>query len=217
MLNILINTLREKYHQKSGLKCLAHSKFQQALQHFERALVYHASTENYYYYAIILISLHKHQEAIPFLEKILHNHEDSLLIVISLAECFLVTREWGKAEMFLEYYYAKNKENLLLKKMYLIAYDVSLREKYAESKEFYFLALEFLEKKDYLVALLNIEKALELDELNTTYLYLASVLMIKAKKPKEEIAPYLEKAVLFARENDKYKKQLHYLKTRYKY
>jgi tetratricopeptide (TPR) repeat protein len=206
----------EKYHQKRGLRYMRVSDHKKASHHFEKALLLNDSSTNYYNYSVVLISDNKHRQAISYLEQITEKHADDLLIAATLCECYLVAREWEKAEDYLSYLSNKFPESILIKKMYDISQDSILREKYATGKEYFYKSSDLLNTKDFDGAIDMIKNAIDLDELNSTYYYFASVILLMAKSPKEEVSSYLEKAVMLSPQNEQYKKVLRFVKTKYK-
>jgi len=215
MLSHYVNVFLEKYHQRRGLRLIRRSQYKKAAYHFERALLLGDSVANFYYYSVSLISLNKHAQAISYLEKIVENHSDDILISTTLAECYLVVREWVKAEDFLSFLNDKFKDNIVVRRLFDISKDLILREKYATSKEYFFKAIELLDSKKIEEALTNAQSAIELDELNSSYYFLAGVILMQGKRAKAEVEGYLEKAVLLAPQNEGYKKQLRAVKTSY--
>ena len=214
MFEIILDTYSEKYHQKKGIKFLSRAKYQKSLHHFEKALLINDSTVNNFYYSISLIALNRHSEAITFLEKIIDSHTNDILISSTLTECYLAVREWEKAEHLADYLLEKFKENTFIQKLHSITNDVVLREKYAAAKESFYKTIENMDNKDYEAAFLEINKAIEMDEENASYYFLAGTILMQANRKKEEYVLYYEKAVLLAPKNESYKKHLRYVKTR---
>jgi len=206
----------EKYHQKKGIRLLGRSRYKEAFQQFERALLLNDSTVNYFYYSVCLISMNRHRQAIGYLEKIFDKHDDMILISTTLAECYLVVRDWCKADDFLGFLVNKYSENVFIKRLWDISQDPILREKYASSKEYFYKAVEELEIKNYTAALEQIKQAIVIDELNSVYYFFAGIILLQAKSPKHEVEDYLEKALALSPYNEQYKKKLHWVKTRYK-
>jgi tetratricopeptide (TPR) repeat protein len=211
-----INSIVEKYHRNRGLKLLRLSMYKKAFHHFEKALSLDDSMINYFYFSICLISMNKHRSAIKYLEKIFDAHKDDILISTTLAECYLVVRDWCKADDLLGFLTDTHKDNIFIRKLWTISHDVVLREKYAASKEYFYHASEYLDIKDYDSSYSKIKQAIDLDDSNSTYYFLAGLILIQGKKPKIEIEQYLERAVFLSPNNVSYKKKLHWLKTRYK-
>jgi tetratricopeptide (TPR) repeat protein len=206
----------EKYHQRRGLRLLHKTAFEKAAYHLEKALVLNASTVNLFYFAVALVALNRHTEAVVYLEKVIDEHVDNLLISTTLVECYLVIREWEKAEKLVNYLHTKNPENSTVKFLYETTSDPIIRDKYACGKEQFFLAKDAMNKKDLKVAYEHISRAVELDEKNAAYLFYAAYILLMDRRPKIEVEQYLEKAVLYAPQNEGYKRQLQFVKTKYK-
>jgi len=204
-----------RYHQRRGLKALHISNFPKATYHFEKALLRSTDHINYFYLAVALIGQHKHQRAVVFLEKIIDDHCEDILISSTLAECYLVLREWEKAERLLNFLYGKFPQNTTIKYLHLLVNDSILRDKYACGKELFFQSVESLERREITQAILHIEKAIELNETNSAYYFFAGYLLMQAKKERAEVEKYIEKAVQLAPHNESYKRHLRYVKTKY--
>jgi tetratricopeptide (TPR) repeat protein len=204
-----------KYHLRRGLKMLQSSRYKQAAYHFEKAILLDGSIESFFYYAVTLVSLHKHKEAIAYLERILEKTDDNIMVSTMLADCYLVVREWEKAERLLSYLKGKYVNNIVIEQLYIISQDAVLREKYAEGKECFYMALDLLDKRDMERSFESIKKAIELDETNASYYFLAGVILMQDNQPKENVEAYLEQAVLLSPQNENFKRQLQFVKTRY--
>ncbi len=216
MIKEYFNTFWAKYHQLRGVKMLHRNQMSKAYKHLEKSLIYKDYTETYFYFAIALIGQEKHKSAIPYLQKILDKHPDERIALSSLAECYLVTRQWDKSEDILSYLKQKSPNNATIQKLYKICIDPVLREKYVQGKELFYSASDELDKKNYDIAYEKCLKAIELEDDNPAYYYLAGLILMSAKKPKAEIEPFCEKAVNLAPKNLAYKQQLQFLKTKYK-
>jgi tetratricopeptide (TPR) repeat protein len=204
-----------KYHLRRGLRMLQGSKYKKAAYHFEKAILLLDSTESFFYYAVTLVSLHKHKEAIAYLERIVEKTDDNILVSTTLADCYLVVREWEKAEQLLRYLKGKYVNNIVIEQLYIISQDAILREKYAEGKECFYMALDLLDKRDMEQSFESIKRAIELDETNASYHFLAGVILMQDNQPKENLEAYFEQAVLLSPQNENFKRQLQYVKTRY--
>lgn len=216
MLRIYIDMLKLIWYLKRGLILLKKGRVSAALNYFEKALILDNIAKNNFYYAMCLIATGKHEKAIPHLEKIVDELNDDNVVSCSLAECYMVTRYWDKAEDLLSYLVKVLPGSKIVNKLHDYCQDPVLREKYAQSREYYYISINALDSKNIDKALEYAFKSLELDEENSSCHYLVALVMINAKKPKKEIEPYLEKAVMLAPANEAFKKQLQYLKTRYK-
>ena len=216
MIDSFWNMFLEKYHQNRGIRLMRKSQYKNAFYHFEKALLLKDSTVNYFYYSVCLIALNKHKSAIGYLEKIFDKHNDMILVSTTLAECYLVVRDWCKADDFLGFLVNKHKDNVFINRLWDISQDPILREKYAASKECFYKAVEQLDAKEYDTSIEQIKCAIDLDEMNSAYYYLAAIILLQGKRPKSEVESYMEKAVLLAPYNEEYKKKLQYVKTRYK-
>jgi len=216
MISDLINIFLVKYHKKRGCRFLHNGQCTKAKYHFEKSLLYGEDFESRFFYALCLMSVNKHNEAIIHFEQVVGIAPDDFVTFISLIECYLVTQNWEKAIELVNNQIEQYKENLIVQKLYKIANDPILREEYVMSKVSYFQALEDFDNKKLTSAFENIVKAIELDKTNSVYYYTAAMILLKDKKPKEEIEFYLEKAVFLSQNKVQYKKQLHFIKTRYK-
>jgi len=203
----------EKYHQNRGVRAMRRSRYRDACSHFEKALLLNDSAANYFYYSVCLIAMNKHKSAIGYLEKIFDKHNDVILVSSTLAECYLVVRDWCKADDFLGFLVNKYGDNVFIKRLWDISQDPILRERYAASKECFYKALERLDAKDYDTSFEQIKYAIDLDEMNSAYYFMAGVILFQGKKPKREVESYFEKAVILAPYNEQYKKKLHWVKT----
>ena len=216
MFSNIFNSFLANYHKKRGLRFIHHSKFKEAIHHFEKAFLFCEDLDNLFFFAVCLISLNRHEKAISYLERIFEESSENILISATLTECYLTTREWDKAEKMINKLLISHQENQLFQKYHTIVEDPILREKYALGKEHFYHATDELEKKQFDNAIDNIKKAIEYDSNNASYYFTASLILEKGKKQKQDIAEYLEKAILFAPQNETYKKKLHYIKTRYR-
>ena len=216
MLKHYIDLFWSRFHFRRGLRLLGRSMFQKAASHFEKSMLLDGLTESFFYFAICMIALNRHNHAIKYLEDILEKHDDNMLAATTLAECYMVVREWDKAERILGVLQSKYTENLTIKYLYVTVSDPAERERYAQAKEYFFLAKEALEKKQYDTAIDNITKAIDRNDTNASYYFFASIVMLEAKRDKKEVEQYLEKAVYLRPNNESYKRQLRYVKMRYK-
>lgn len=216
MIKHYVDVFLEKYHTARGLRMLQRGNYYNAKLHFEKSLLIKDSSTNYFYYSIALISLYEHKKAITFLEKIIDSHTEDILIATTLAECYLVVREWDKAEELIAFLMAKFPDKQIVKKLYDINSDSVHREKYAESKEYFFKAMDLFNKKDSDAAFATIKNAIDLDDTNSSFHYMAGIIQLQGKKNKKEIEIHLEKAILLSPNNENYKKQLQFIKTKYK-
>jgi len=215
MFGHLIDIIFERFHQRRGLKALHVSDFAKAIYHFEHALLRNTDHINYFYLAVSLIGQHKHERAVVLLEKIIDDHYEDILISSTLAECYLVLREWEKAEQLLDYLVGKFPQNTTVKYLHQLVSDPLLRDKYACGKELFFQSVASLERREIAQAIQHIEKAIELNESNSAYYFFAGYLLMQAKKEKAEVEKYIEKAVQLAPHNEVYKQHLRYVKTKY--
>ena len=198
------------------MKYLAATKTKKAMSHFEKALLINNSIENYYFYSISLIDTNKYVEAIGFLEKIVEKHDDIVLISTTLIDCYLYVKEWEKAERLVNILMDKFPNHHYVNKLYNITLDIVYREKYVTAKISYHNAVALIEKKEFKAAFTEISCAIEIDPTNATYHFVAGTILVSQKKKKEEIKKYFEKAVLLSPKNEYYKKNLMYIKTRYR-
>ena len=216
MLKGIIDKFKERYHQRCGLKHLHRSDYKKALKHFESALAISKSYLNYFYYSVILIALDRHELAITYLEKIIHDHSEDILIAVTLAESYMVVREWAKAEDLLTFLNKKFPNNTTIKFLFETCKNPIGREKYACGKEYFIKAKNNTDIKNYDAALEDINKAIELNEANASFYFYAGYIALQGKKRKEEVEAYFENAVFLAPQNEGFKKQLQYVKTCYK-
>ncbi|MCK9329885.1 MAG: CDC27 family protein [Candidatus Cloacimonetes bacterium] len=216
MIKEYYNTFWNKYHQIRGVKLLQRNLIKKARFHFEKALMHKESYESYYCIAICFMSHRNYKYAITYFEKVLEKLPEEKLTLLSLTECYLITREWEKAEDILNMLSQKITNNHTLNKFLSISNDPILREKYAESKEYYFNARDEYDNKNYDLAYENILKAIELNTDNASYHYFAGIILLTARKPKNQLEIYFENAVRLSPENITYKKQLQFIKTKYK-
>jgi len=207
-----ITRIREYRYQKKGIKFLSLSKFEKALFCFEKAILLNNSVQNIFYYSISLIALNRHLEAVSYLEPLMNEYSVELLISTTLLDCYLVLKEYDKANCLLDNLIVNYSDNTLLQKFYTIIKDPVLREKYSLSKEFFYQSIKYEKEHNYEAGYTAIKTAIELDKNNATYHYTAGNLLLKAKKPKEDYVKYFEKAVILAPQNEMYKKQLRHIK-----
>ena len=216
MLKDILDKLKEKYHQRLGLRSLHRSEYIKAHYHFEKILKINNSYLNYFYYSVVLIALNRQEQAITYLEKIIDTHSEDILIAVTLAECYMVVREWAKAEDLLTYLNKKFPNNTTVKFLFETCKNTISREKYACGKEYFIKAKNNTDIKDFDAALEDINKAIELNEANASYYFYAGYIALQGKKNKEQVEAYFENAVFLAPQNESFKKQLQYVKTRYR-
>ena len=216
MLKSVIDRIKEKFHLRRGLKYLHRSEYKKAQKHFESVLHINKSYLNYFYYSVVLIALNQHEQAISYLEKIINEHSEDILIAVTLAECYMVVREWAKAEDLLMFLNKTFPNNLTVKFLYETCKNPISREKYACGKEYFINAKIKTDSKEYDAALEEMNKAIELNEANASYYFYAGYIALQGKKRKEEVEAYFENAVFLAPQNEGFKKQLQYVKTCYK-
>ncbi|MCL2063757.1 MAG: CDC27 family protein [Candidatus Cloacimonetes bacterium] len=236
MIENIKNNFSLKYHQKKGMKYLSQGLYKKAILNFEKALLLDDSIENYFYFSVCLIALNRHIEAIGYLEKIIDLQADNILVSATLIECYLVVREWEKADRLVNYLKNNNNTNQYIKDLITLVDDPVLREKYATAKESFFKAIDFYDNKDFESAFQSIKLAIDLDEQNAAYYFFAGTILIhilkrnkkspdssgmtftkdKLEQTRQEMLLLFEKSVLLAPQNEGYKKHLQYVKTRYK-
>jgi len=212
----LINIFRYRYHERRGMRLLGRSDFRRSLSHFEKALLYSENQFYFFHISLCNIGLHQIERAVECLEKIIDDHYDNLLMCTTLADCYLMQRQWEQAERLLDYLHTKSPEIETIKYLHLLVNDPIERDKYACSKELFFHSLDAMESKDYEKAIEYILQAIELTDKNPAYYHFASCLMMQAHREKSEVEECLLKAIQLAPHNEDYKKGLHYVKTRYK-
>ena len=217
MISEYFDIFKGKYHKLRGIRFMSRARFKKALTHFERAILLHEDLDSMFYYSTCLISLNQHNKAISYLERVLEKSAENILVSTMLAECYLVDREWEKAEQFINTLQVNNEENQFVLKLQNIAQCPVLRENYATSKEYFFKSMDDLENTRYDSAFENIKKAIEFDDENSSHYFTAGLILFTAKKPKQEIENYLEKAISLSPQNENYKQQLHFIKTKYNY
>jgi tetratricopeptide (TPR) repeat protein len=210
------DSFRGRYHRQRGLYHLSKCNFEKALRHFEKALLFAEDMDSRFFYAVCLVSLNQHEKAITHLEQVFEQSPGENLVAATLTECYFVTRQWEKAEVIYEKYSLQTSEIAAIKKFGVMLKDPLKRENYANSKECFFNALKALEARETEQALEYIKVAIEFDDSNASYYYTASLILFKGKKPKQQIVPFLEKAIALSPNNVEFKKQLHYIQTRYK-
>jgi tetratricopeptide (TPR) repeat protein len=216
MIGGYINYFKEKYHQRRGIRLINYYNFLGALLQFEKAILINPSDVNFFYYAICLIALNNHEKAINYLEKIVKEQTDNLLINTTLCECYFVIRNWDKATEILIKLNEKASENTTIKHFSEIINDDVKRENYAKAKEFFYNAQQQFTKKNMEKAIQDIKLAIEFDPTNSSYHYFAGIILLKSNADKTEIEEYLEKAIMLSPKNENYKSQLNLVKTRYK-
>jgi tetratricopeptide (TPR) repeat protein len=207
MIGKLFKNIIEKYYLNRGLKYFKRAKYEKSEQCFKKALDSKHSDHSSYLLATSLIAQYKHPEAITYLEKIEHR-EENLLITSTLIECSLVSRNWDKASEIISHIKDSYPNNTLILNFSEIANNNEKREAYALGKEYFFKANQFFDKQEFTEALSSIKKAIEIDEANSSYSYLAGIISVKAKNPKDETIRLFEKAVKLSPQNDNYKKAL---------
>jgi len=211
-----ISVFKQKYHERRGLRLLGSSDFTGSRAHFEKALLYSGNLNYYFHIAICYIGQHQIERAKECLEKIIDDHYDDLLICSTLAECYLVLRQWEQAERLLEYLHTKSPENETIKYLHAMVHDPIERDKYACSKDLFYRSVEAMQNKDIDAAIQYILQAIELTETNSAYYHFAGHLMMQARREKAEVERYLLKAVELSPRNEVYKRELHFVKTRYR-
>ncbi|MCL1827616.1 MAG: hypothetical protein FWG20_06180 [Candidatus Cloacimonetes bacterium] len=210
------HTFLGQYHKRRGIRLLSKACFQKAQSHFEKSILYIEDIESLYFYAVCLISLNKHEQAINYLSQIYEKTPNENIVAATLLECYIVTRKWELATEMIEHPNFVKSENLTLQTLITVAQDPEKREIYASSKEHFFTAMNDLKNKKIDDALRNIEKAIEYEPENPSYYYTASLIVYEGRRPKADVTFYLEKAIKYAPQNEQYKKLLHHIQTRYK-
>jgi tetratricopeptide (TPR) repeat protein len=214
MIGHYLDVFMERYHQRRGLSLLHKSRFKKAIYHFEKAILIRNSHVNFFYLSVSMIAINQHARAVKYLENIIDEHREDVLIATTLAECYLVLREWSKAEKLLDFLRTKFSENSTINFLSETVADPILREKYALGKEFFFRATELLEAKRYEESFQCMCEAIEQDSSNASYHFFTGCIALTARKEKCIVVMYLERAVNLAPHNENFKKQLQMVKRR---
>lgn len=209
-----INKFREKYNQQRGQRYLSRGIRDKAYKCFEKALLLNNDYVNQFNMALVLISMNKHNEAISLLEKVLEKYPDNELVLTTLAESYMILRNWDQAiERYMQLNDEHPKHSLYIRNLNR-AKDVVGREKYVRSRELFFKGMELLDEQKYDESLAMLNEALELDPDNAIINNTIGHIMLMAQKKNEEIIPYFEKAVLLSPQNENYKRNLAQIKSK---
>lgn len=214
MIRIYWDSFREKYYRLRGQRFLTRGKLSKADHYFQKALIINQNAPNYYNMAILEMGNNHFQEALSYLHKVLELVPDNDMAVLTCAECYAMLREWDESIFYFRTLNNKYPSHSLYKYYYERSMDVVQREKYVRSRELFNQAMLETEKKEYEKAYQSLLEAEEYDPLNPMIPNNLGGISILAGKPLSEVVVHFEQAVKIAPNDEKYKKNLLYIKRK---
>ncbi len=214
MITSYYNRFKEKYYQNRGQRFLSQGLNQKAYNCFEKAILLNNDYINQFNMGLVLTSMNKHQDALAYLEKVYELFPENEVILTKIGETYTILRQWDKAIECYKKLHENHTDFSLYKNNYQRLLDPDLREKYVQSREFFFKGLLLQDQKLINEALEAFQQAIALDSNNAMLYNTIGIAMMIAKKDKKDIEYYFEKAVSLSPQNEGFKRNLARIKMK---
>ncbi len=189
---------------------------EKAYTYFQKALLIENSLNNTFNVAIALMTLNRYSEADKYLAKIMAEEEPTEIVLLAAAECSLMLRNWDEAEKHYQNLAVQHPQKWEYQNYLKIVRDPVRKEKYVLSKEFFNAAQLSTQKKDFRTAFEQLKEAEKIDPENPNIVNNIGSVMLMLGYNLTDISPYFERAVMLAPDNERYKKNLLYIKHKMK-